>query len=313
MNNKNRNSIAAVISTFNGERYIQEQLKSIENQNLNIKFYIRDDGSTDNTVAKILEYFSGTDKLKYFDFNSGNVGVINSFFEILKQTSEDYVFLSDQDDVWLPSRCELLLNEMDSVERAYGSSRPTLIFSDSLVVDANLNVIANSFWRYQKISPPRKIKLNRILLQNYAPGCSMLLNRELVNKCTKKIPKNALMHDWWILIVASVFGIVGYVNGPSLKYRQHNLNVIGAKKISLISFYDIYIKAKKYKKNLNLAKIQIQEFIALFDDIPENKLIILNNFINLFSMEFFNKRYQIIKHEFFKPSIVRNIALLILI
>jgi glycosyltransferase involved in cell wall biosynthesis len=119
----------------------------------NIKFYIRDDGSTDNTIPLIKDYFSvRPDNLSLFEHDSGNLGPAKSYFRLLSFVSEKYIFLSDQDDFWIPGRVSSLIDKISYSECVYDTILPCLVFSDVEVVDENLHTIDPSFWKFESNS-----------------------------------------------------------------------------------------------------------------------------------------------------------------
>ena len=138
----------------------------------------------------------------------------------------------DQDDVWFPDKIAVTLGKMQELEGRHGGERPLLVHTDMKVADGNLRVVADSLWRYQKSDPVRGEALNRLLVQNCATGCSMMINRALCDLALP-IPAEAMMHDWWLVLVAAAFGTIGHCAEPTLLYRQHGANDVGAKKWSL--------------------------------------------------------------------------------
>jgi hypothetical protein len=105
---------------------------------------------------------------------------------------------------------------------------PLLVFTDATVVDAQLNVLAPSLWAYQKSAPAMASRLSRVLLMNPANGCTMMINRALIDRA-RPIPREAVMHDAWLLLVAVAFGKADYVPRPTLRYRQHGRNEAGSR------------------------------------------------------------------------------------
>lgn len=141
----------------------------------------------------------------------------------------DYFMLSDQDDVWLPQKARMLSDKMKEMEGEPGHSRlPLLVHSDLTVTDEELRPIADSFFRYQKISPERT-RLPQLLVQNNVTGGAVMLSRGML-PYLKEIPGVCLMHDAWLALIASCFGEIGWVDRPLYYYRQHGGNTLGAEK-----------------------------------------------------------------------------------
>jgi len=214
-----------VIASYNGERYIKEQIESIFSNTLFNKcvnkVIISDDNSSDRTVS-IVEGFND-ERLVLVD-NHGGRGVINNFQNALCLTESKYVILSDQDDLWTKDKIEVLLNGIKSTE---SNGMPCLFFSDLIVIDENGSIICDSFWEYQGLDPNLIHNKADLIFQNVSPGCAMIVNRELLN-LSLPFPQDIAMHDWWLLLVANTFGKVGFTHSVTTLYRQHTCNVVGA-------------------------------------------------------------------------------------
>ena len=141
----------------------------------------------------------------------------------------DYVMFADQDDVWLPEKITQALAAMQAAEATRAG--PVLVHTDAVVVDATLRQIAPSFWRYAQLTPA-PATLQRFVVLNVVTGNTVLLNRALRDR-VGRIPAAAAMHDWWVACVAAAFGRVVAVPTPSVWYRQHGANTIGARDAAL--------------------------------------------------------------------------------
>jgi hypothetical protein len=139
----------------------------------------------------------------------------------------DYLFCSDQDDVWHPDKIERQLATMAAAEQKTRSGTPLLVHSDLTVVDDALRVIHPSFMRHQRIRHEDVAPLNTLLVQNFVTGCTCLLNRPLAEACLP-LPESIIMHDWWIALCAAACGAIHYLDQPTLLYRQHGRNEVGA-------------------------------------------------------------------------------------
>lgn len=224
-------TVAILLATFNGEKYIAEQLESLLKQTYqDFVCYIHDDGSVDETCQICLEYASKFSEkfviLKYPSTGSAK----NNFISMLRYPQEDYVMFCDQDDVWLPTKIENTLNCMKKKEL---SGKYTLVFSDLKVVRSDLSVIAPSYMRYTKKNINR-ITWESFLIKGFMPGCTFMLNRKLVNAIIENTMVNygkVSMHDWWaVLVNASLDGVIGCVEDPLMLYRQHDANCVGVKR-----------------------------------------------------------------------------------
>ncbi|CEQ10467.1 family 2 glycosyl transferase [[Clostridium] sordellii] len=289
-----------LMATYNGEKYLKDQIDSILNQTYtDWKLYIRDDGSNDNTLNIINEYIEKyRSKIILIEDDKSGLGAKLNFGELLKYSTSEYCMFSDQDDIWLENKIELTLNEMKKTES--NNNLPILIHTDLKVVDNEMNIISDSFFKYQNISPEYN-KLNNLLVLNTVTGCTVMMNKKLVDLC-RSIPKDCILHDWWIALVASGLGVVRTLYEPTILYRQHGDNCAGAieyKKGISIRNISQKLKENKYKKQINELLLQAQSFNNFYGD----KLSIedqyrIQKFLNLKNQFILNRKISIIKNQF---------------
>ena len=171
-----------LMATYNGEKYLKEQIDSILNQTYkNWRLIIHDDNSTDNTLNLIKEYVEKyPEKIILIDDDISTGGAKENFAYLLNKIDDnfDYIMFSDQDDVWFENKIELTLNKMIETERKY-SKKPILVHTDLKVVDENLNVIAESMIRYQKIDINNQKYIKFLALENVVTGCTVMINKYL--------------------------------------------------------------------------------------------------------------------------------------
>ena len=221
---------------------------------MNWRIIIRDDGSTDNTINIINRYLElYPERIELVADNLGNIGVCQSYARLIGVSDAEYIMLADQDDVWLKDKINISIQKMLEYEKRNSKLAPALIHTNLRVVDNKLNCINKSFMNYQGLNGNR-VHLNQLILQNCITGCTILFNRSLKNFILP-INNAARIHDWWIAIIASIVGKIIYIDQPTILYRQHSSNTIGAiKKHSLIMPFFKPVKLGKVKKDLYLAK-----------------------------------------------------------
>ena len=228
--------IYILLATYNGEKYFSEQIESLLSQTYqDWKLWIHDDGSKDNTVQIIKNYTNKyPEKIFFLDDAISCGGAKENFSYLLNNIDKDfdYIMFCDQDDVWLPNRIELFLNEV-KIQEKNNPNLPLVIFSDLTVVDDKLNIISNSMVKHQKLNPSIASSFELLKCQNVITGCAMLLNKKAFEVSTP-ISKNVLMHDWWIALIVSKLGKNIYLDEKTILYRQHSNNVVGSKKVSLL-------------------------------------------------------------------------------
>ena len=231
--------IYILMATYNGEKYISEQIDSLLNQTYrNWTLCIHDDNSKDKTVEIIKHYKTKyPDKIKFLNDNLSTGGAKENFTYLLNNIDDnfDYLMFCDQDDVWLENKIEITLSKMLEIEKE-NSSKPILIHTDLKVVDEKLNIISTSMFKHQKLNLNNQNNIAMISMENIITGCTMMLNKQL-SLVSKEIPNEAIMHDWWIAIITlRERGVIAFVNEGTILYRQHESNTIGSKKVGL-SYY----------------------------------------------------------------------------
>lgn len=223
-------TIDILLSTFNSEKYLTQQVESLFKQTIsNWRLIVRDDGSTDDTLKLLKELIQEyPDKIILLS-NKQNLGVIKSFETLLKESSAEYIMFCDHDDVWLEDKIEVTLLKMKEIEQRQ-QELPVLVFTDLTVVDSTLNVIHKSFWKFSKLNPRFLSCFNYLGVCNGITGCTVMINKK-AKEVSLPFSKDARMHDWWIGLNVSKFGKIGFVDKSTILYRQHNLNQIGATEI----------------------------------------------------------------------------------
>lgn len=226
--------VAILLATYNGEKYLTKQLDSIINQTYNNWIiYVHDDGSKDKTVDIINKYINKFPrKIKYIE-GKPTGGAKDNFMYLMSKAKEDYIMFCDQDDVWLNNKIEVTLNEMKRVETKKETS--ILVFSDLKVVDKDLNVISDSLEKYQSLNY-KKVDYASLLMQNQITGCTVMINKALLDKALVKDTKDIIMHDWWCALIAAKFGIISCINKQLTLYRQHTDNEEGAKRVNSLKY-----------------------------------------------------------------------------
>jgi len=251
--------VSVLLSSYNGEAFIEEQISSILNQRgVTVSLTVRDDGSTDNTVTILKQLAS--QHLNICLLAGDNLGVANSFFSLLKNAYVDknssiqFYSLSDQDDVW---NSDKLLNAVTALHSQSGDN-VAMYCSAIEYVDVDLNHLRNS-----DIYSLDKIGFKNALVQNIATGCTIVLNRVAIAKIVAEFPDHCVMHDWWIYLIVSAFGRVIYDPNPAMKYRQHSHNVMGVALSASQRFRRRWVRLFSNVKSTKTS-LQLIEFNRIF-------------------------------------------------
>ncbi|MGA8164805.1 MAG: glycosyltransferase family 2 protein [Waddliaceae bacterium] len=296
-----QDSVSILLPVYNGSSFIEEQVRSIMGQSYdNFTLMIRDNCSEDRTVDIVSSLAKQYEKITLLK-SSKNIGILGSISQLIDAVGgAPYIMLADGDDVWLRDKVALTMKHMKSLENRYGVNTPCLIHTDLKVVDRSLNVISPSFLDYTKLNP-KKDKLHNLLCQNIVTGCTLMMNRRLLT-LAKPIPPEAVMHDWWIALAASAFGVIGFVPSATMLYRQHGNNDTGAKKYGLSA----YFRYKKFNTNEQIIA-QTEAFIGRYErNLSEAQRELLKSFIRFKKANTFQKAYLMYKHGFQKHGFFRN-------
>lgn len=204
--------VEVLLATLNGERYLSQFLDSLSRQkNVKIHLIVSDDGSTDKTLSIIQEY---SNRFEQTTILAGpRNGPADNFMFLMSHSVEKFVAFADQDDVWLENHLFLSIQRLEDLKVPAMTFTQTVVFGDE---------ISTQVWpKLQEFS------LKDVLFQNYARGCTIVMNRDLCNLVLSKQPKLKIMHDWWVLLVGITCGEVVFCPSPFVLYRIHKNNHIG--------------------------------------------------------------------------------------
>ena len=274
--------VTILLSTYNGEQFLAEQIKSIQEQTYKgWQLLIRDDGSTDGTRAVIEDFCRKDDRIAFINRgNPQNLGVIQSFHSLLQYQDSDFYLFSDQDDVWLPDKIAMQLAEADK----YDSSQPLMVYTDLKVVDQELQVVHESMIRTQ--SDHANIELVQELTENTVTGGVSMINRALAQLWTGKEEHELLMHDWYLGLLAAAFGNLVYIDKPGELYRQHSNNVLGARTLRkrVKNWVRPHVLFTKYWKLIKDSQTQARNLLVLPLTAENRELI--ENFVTIMEVPF---------------------------
>ena len=273
--------IEILMATYNGEKYIREQINSIINQTYtNWNLLIRDDGSKDKTLDIIKKYEKIDNRITVIRDNKSNLGFVKNFEELLKNSRAEFVMFSDQDDYWLENKIEKYIEVVEKLDKKK-LEKPLLIHSNSYICDKNLNILKEKFI---DSSIARETKSKSIFFYYIVQGATVLINRNLIKKVVP-FSNNVKLHDRYFHLISEFLGNRIFINESLMKYRQHGNNEIGVRKNGIIKkilkkrYFDendrdliLEIKQKNEKKIKKEIKIKINEYLQLTDK-KKNRLL----------------------------------------
>lgn len=308
-----RDSVAVLLAAYNGAKFIRSQVVSILSSELEIPLSVSVslDPSTDDTLGILGSIASDSLSVILNEVPSG--GAKYNFARLVEHARslpDRYYAFADQDDVWDADRLAAGVALLKEHEGRLGDKVPMLVFSDSRVVDEDLGVISPSFMAAEKLDPAIAECFNRLIVQNVGQGCTFLFNRALL-ELAAPVPGAARMHDHWLMLVASAFGKVIYVNRPLLSYRQHSSNVVGA---AGYGFFSALVRACKrgqaIRDSLSCSRQQAEAFALRFEPmLGRDRYEFLIRFARLPQLGFWARRLFVYKYGVRMSGALRRIGL----
>lgn len=273
--------VSIAMCTYNGERFLKEQLESILNQTYkNIELIITDDCSKDTTVEIIKEYQKSDSRIKLYQ-NENNLGFVKNFEKAISLCKGEYITLSDQDDIWKLEKIETYVNEI---------GENMLIYSDAELIDQFSNKLNSNLIvpKYNLVSG----KCNKVFLfDNIVSGNTIMFRRELTEKILP-IPPEFSFHDIWIVFIASTIGTITYTKEPMIFYRRYDEQVTRRVEKTYKSFYDKFKQKKETKtKNAQSKIIDLESYsrLTFLDDEVRKIIDVLLAHLKNYSSNYFNK------------------------
>ncbi len=259
--------VAVLISTYNGKKYLKEQLDSILNQTYpNIEIVIRDDGSTDSTLELVKEYQEKHSNIRLKE--GTNIGFIKSFFKLLEMADADYYAYCDQDDIWLENKIELAVNALNQAD----NTKPNMAFGNADYYDEDMNFMS-------KGEEHKTYSFKNSLYECVAQGMTMTINHVAKEMIIENIPEKCLFHDWWTYMICSGLGMVLYNDETVVKYRRFQKNAT-AEGQSILKIFLWRIEKLVTDNGMKDIKIQQQEYKKMFyEKLSEENQKILDMFV----------------------------------
>lgn len=257
-------TVTILMATYNGDRYLRDQLESIIKQSYkHWQLLIRDDCSKDNTPHILKEYSEKDSRINYI-LGTENLGPVLNFNELIKESyNSKYIMFADQDDVWFDYKIDLSIKHLKNIEASKKDTTPILLYTGLKYVSEDLSPLKI------KNSNPKSKTLNTLLNFNYIWGCTIIVNNALINEAYP-IDKKAQNHDYWLALHASLLGIIHYIDKETMLYRQHGANVTGG--LANRSFIS---KIKRIKKQFSSYVDQTKQNLFFCEKYKDNKNLIL--------------------------------------
>lgn len=231
--------VLVLLSSYNGSLYIKEQIMSLVIQkDIDLDIYVRDDGSTDNTIKIVSSIKDSYPNITLFA--DTNVGFVSSFTKLVHKaylsSHYDYYAFCDQDDIWYDNKLSVAVKYLKEASK----NEPVMFCSNSRLIDSEGNPKGGSFVKNNCI-----INKNNIYLYSRVQGCSMVFNRKALELFHNHPPINCF-HDRWISLICATFGEIIYLNEPLFSYRIHSSNTLGMPELKYKGFWELQSSRIKY-------------------------------------------------------------------
>lgn len=293
------NTVMVIISSYNGEKYIREQIESIIRQSgIRTKIFVRDDGSTDATIEILKKMQDNYDEL--IISQGENIGWEQSFILALKSAPDaEYYAFCDQDDIWMPDK---LINGVSKIrEREKLSSDKAILYHcNKLSVDEDLKPLPHQVRR-----TPRPLNRENAMTQEYAQGCSIIINRQARNLVLRHIPNEQIAHDFWTGLICYMFGEIIYDDRRMFYHISHVRNASGEGHM-LRSWHKrmIYFFSESpiYYRPWNDLLLGYHDLLSETDIVFINRLCIYKKSLK-------NKIYLLVSRKFVRDSIIGTVSL----
>lgn len=288
--------ISIAMTTYNGEKYISEQIDSILNQTYkNIEIIICDDCSTDNTINILKEYEKKYNNIKIY-LNESNIGLNNNFEKAIRYCNGEYIAISDQDDIWNENKLELLLNNIGNND---------LICSKKFDIGQNNEILPDihiKSFEFAKKFKYDTLNFLNIYFTDIVWGCTSLIKKDFLIKCLPFPSKNIIYYDHWLCICAFVNKSLKYIDTATIKHRIHSNNLT---RNTLLG--NPYIR---WIKNLNKRKIEMEykvhidkinliiEKLELNEDYKQIIIDMKEIYESILNFKFSKKDFQLLQKEF---------------
>jgi glycosyltransferase involved in cell wall biosynthesis len=300
--------VTILMAVYNGEKYLKDQIESILGQSYhNWQLVVRDDQSSDTTTSILRYYIQKDSRINLINYGTLHGSACQNFSELTSWAlvhTDSYIMYADQDDIWATDKIEVSVTELTAMENRCGAGMPILCYSNFQFIDEKGTAI-NTHLRL-----PEKLKLSVLLNENHAWGCTMILNRALL-ELVIPIPSDAVNHDYWIALVASALGETKLIHAALIQYRQHALNVSGnVDNMSITQRFKRYVADRRYMleplaANFRTVLYLYQRHSSLLKTTDKR---MLNSFISSYYKGFIPLLSTLLRYRIFKIGIAKNAA-----
>ena len=269
--------IEILVATYNGERYLSEQLNSIREQtHANYKVLISDDGSTDGTCEIIDQFCSIDSRFRLID-RARKGGVVENFGYLIRKSSAEVIFLADQDDVWEKNKIEYLLCAGEDIGGRYWSEKELMLFGDMKVIGAEGELIERSFYKYISANWENNIDMDILRCCCTVYGASVMVTQRLLRKYPS-LSADICMHDHFLALMAAKSNCLRYYSNTVTQYRVHDQNTVGARRSRLrlewLLVAGVIKKCVAYGKKMKAQEHKFVEWMSKYKEQDTEEAVV---------------------------------------
>ena len=310
-----RPRIEVLLATYNSARFLRPMLQSLARQTeRNFHLIVSDDRSSDDTVAileSMRDAFANPIEIRRREIPSGSA--MANFAGLLEAATGDYVLLADHDDMWHADHVARAVARLRDLEARHGPATPILTHCDLRIINGAGHETGDTLWHLKSIDPAYGTRLNTALLNATVTGCASAMNRALVAQAGR-VPTEAIMHDWWLNLVAAAFGVVDADPEPSVFYRIHGNNVSNPTRVSVTAMARRRAMVQVLRDKMARRLRQGQAFDRRFgESLSPAQQRILHDFTAIDGARFMRRRLLCLRGGFRFPDMWRTAALWLLI
>ena len=312
-------TVEILMSTYNGEKYLDAMLQSlIDQSHSDWILTVRDDCSSDATASRLERWRERyPQRIRWLDADDRvNLGLVGSFSRLLTRSHGAYVMFADQDDIWLPPKIETALAAMRAEEARRPPRWPVLVHTDAIIVDGDLRDTGRTSWSAQGTRPQTRSTFSRMLVENVVLGCTMMLNRPMV-EAAGEVPRAAVYHDWWFALVASALGAIVALPEAHIQWRRHGAND-SEMSDARAALGKAVRSPRAMRERLHALLEDSQPRVAVFldryrDRLRPDQIAAAEGFLTLTRQGFLGRRWRILRRRLFFVSPLRTAGMLALI
>ncbi len=303
-------TVEVLLATRNSSRYLAPMLESLLRQTWQgFTLVVGDDVSTDDTLRILDDYaprFAVPPRIVRRESPTGSAAA--NFGRLLASATADYVLLADHDDEWTADHVERGVASVQAAERELGAATPVLAHTDLVVVDATGAVIAQSYWDFKRIDPAAGRHLASGLVHATVTGCTVTMNAALVRRAGE-LPPAAVMHDWWLALVAAAFGALVADPRPSVSYRVHGGNVSRPRRVGLLPGLGRLGELGDMRQKFTIRYDQAQAFLDAFGpDLDDSARGAVSSFLRARDLPPPVRQVALVRGGHTWPDALRNVS-----